>query len=330
MKIHRSKFPFSILFIVSLLACSFPGIPQSSPTELPTESPAVTAPSATETQVVTEPTVTPFPTLALPTATITVPHSLIPSTIVGKAKVTINDVTSVDTAAENRAPYGDSYNISLFERPFTQDMTYLPDVDIVSYSLAYDEKFFYVSIELIGTNPNNAIGIDYAVELDINADGFGDYLILGRAPHEVNWATHNVQILKDTDHDTGGLSPERSDAPLPGNGYDTVVFDGNDPDAEDTDLAWMRINAGSKATVQFAFKRTFAGENFMFGVMADAGIRNAEDYDYVDRFTEEEAGSPERGEKEYPLKALYAVDNVCRAVYGFKGTGDEPRRCLDK
>ncbi len=329
MRTSQSKFQIIAVLILTLFACSFPNVAQN-PQGLPTDAPTAVILHVTATQPAATPTTIPSPTLELPTPTPVIPHSLTPSTVVTKAKVTINDVTSVDTAAENRAPYGDSYDISLFERPFAQDMTYLPDVDIVSYSLAYDDKFFYVSIELVGTNPNNPIGIDYAVELDINADGFGDYIIIGRAPHEVSWATHNVQILKDSDHDTGGLSPEKSDAPLPGNGYETVIFDGNDPNSADTDLAWMRTNAGKKATVQFAFKRTFSGENFMFGVVADAGIKSVEDYDYVDRFTEEEAGSPERGEKDYPLKELYAVDNVCRAVYGFKGTGDEPRRCVDK
>jgi len=49
--------------------------------------------------------------------------------------------------------------------------------------------------------------------------------------------------------------------------------------------------------------------------------------DYVDRFTVEEAGSPERSEKEYPLKALHSVDNACREAYGFKPNGEEPGLC---
>jgi len=49
--------------------------------------------------------------------------------------------------------------------------------------------------------------------------------------------------------------------------------------------------------------------------------------DYVDRFTEMEAGSPVRDQQNYPLKALYGVDNVCREVFGFTGTKQEPQRC---
>ena len=65
----------------------------------------------------------------------------------------------------------------------------------------------------------------------------------------------------------------------------------------------------------------------MCGVIADAGLKNIADLDYVDRFTESEAGSPQREDKYYPLKALYAVDNTCRQAYGFTGTGQEPQRC---
>jgi hypothetical protein len=82
--------------------------------------------------------------------------------------------------------------------------------------------------------------------------------------------------------------------------------------------------------VQFAFKLALAGNRFIYGVMADAGLKSIADLDYVDRFTEAEAGSPERDNKYYPLKTLYAVDNVCREVQGFTGTGQEPQRCRPK
>ncbi len=271
-------------------------------------------------------TETPSPTPELPTPTLTLSHSLVPSTIVKPGKL-IQDVVSVDTATEKRAPYGDSYDINRLERPFLQDMTYVADLDIVSFNLAYDEKFFYVSIELVGTDPNNDMGINYGVELDINADGFGDMIIIARPPYSVDWSTDNVQIVQDTNRDTGGLSAEKSEAPMPGDGYDEIIYDGGRGPGDDPDLAWVRVNAGAKATVQFAFKRSFAGTKFMYGVIADGGLKSIADLDYVDRFTEEEAGSPVRDQKNYPLKALYAVDNICRQVFGFTGTLQEPQRC---
>jgi hypothetical protein len=242
----------------------------------------------------------------------------------------IYDVVSVDTAAEERAPYGDSYDINLLERPFMADMSYVADLDIAGYSLSFDDKFYYVSISLIGTDPNNELGIQYAVELDLDADGFGDYIIVAYPPHNVDWSTEDVQVLWDSDHDTGGLSAERAEAPLPGDGYDTVIFDSGRGEDDDPDLAWARINAGKDATVQFAFKRTLSENRFMFGVLADAGPKEVGDLDYVDRFTEAEAGSPIKGDADYPLKSLYGVDNTCWTAQGFEGNYEEPKRCPKK
>ncbi len=279
-------------------------------------------PPATATQA-------PSPTIEPPTPTVAVVHAVIPS-----AKVKIGDLiydpTSVDTAAEKRAPYGDSYKINLFERPFLQDMTYVPDLDIANFNLSMDDKFYYVSVGLVGTNPNNPLGILYAVELDLDADGFGDYILVGRPPHNVEWATENVQVWQDVDHDTAGLSAEKSDAPLPGNGYETLIFDGGRGPGDDPDLAWMRINAGKNATVQFAFKRSLAENRFMFGVVADASWSDIAEMDYADRLTKEQAGSPIKGDAEYPLKELFAVDNTCWQTQGFTGNYEEPKRCPKK
>ncbi|MFZ5911303.1 MAG: SUMF1/EgtB/PvdO family nonheme iron enzyme [Chloroflexota bacterium] len=262
----------------------------------------------------------------------TVSHTLMPPSLVKTGEL-IYDVVSEEFAAEKRTLYGDSYDLNLLERPFTMDMIYVPDIDIAGYSLGWDEKFYYVSIALVGANPNNEIGIQYGVELDLaddGFDGFGDYIVIARPPYSEEWSTDNVQVAKDTNDDTGGDSAERSDAPLPGNGYDTVIF-GEDV-GDDPDLAWVRVNAGKDATVQFAFKRALAGNRFMFGVIADGGLKEIGDLDYVDRFTESEAGSPisDNDNPNYPLKALYAVDNTCWTAQGFEGNWEEPKRCPKK
>jgi hypothetical protein len=332
MKKNNSIVAFSLILIFAMLACNLPWVTVNQtaepvPATATEDMPAVSA-TATQADAATA-TMAPSPTPELPTPTITVSHSLIPSTIVKPGKL-INDVVSVDTAAEKRAPYGDSYDLNRFERPFMQDMTYVADLDIVSFNLAYDEKFFYVSIELVGTDPNNDLGINYGVELDMNADGFGDMIIIAHPPYSVNWSTDNLQIVQDTNRDTGGLSAEKAEAPLPGDGYDEVIFDGGRGAGDDPDLAWVRVNAGPKATVQFAFKRTWAGTRFLYGVIADGGLKSVADMDYVDRFTEEQAGSPIKNNQYYPLKALYAVDNVCREAFGMTGTQQEPQRCSAK
>jgi hypothetical protein len=164
------------------------------------------------------------------------------------------------------------------------------------------------------------------VELDLDRDGFGDYLILAHPPYDADWDTAPVQIFQDTNHNTGGLSAEKSDAPLEADGYDKLIFNGSAGDA-DPDLAWVRVNAGSQATVQFAFKKSWSGVVFMLGTLADAGLKDPKQLDYVDRFTLPEAGSPVRDNSNYPLKALYLVDNACREAFGFNATGYEPQLC---
>jgi hypothetical protein len=264
-------------------------------------------------------------TAAPPSATATITHVLMPSESVSPGKL-IYDVVSQDTASEKRAPYGDSYDINRLERPFLQDMTYVPDLDIASFQVKKDENWWYVSVELAGTDPNNALGVDYGVELDLDHDGFGDYLIWAHPPYSPRWATEPVQIFQDKNHDTGGRSAEKSDAPITTDGYETLVFNGGKADA-DPDLAWMRTDAGAQATVQFAFKQSWSGTVFMLGVISDAGLKDPKKMDYVDRFTAAEAGSPVRDNKNYPLGAIFAVDSVCRAAFGFNATGYEPQLC---
>jgi hypothetical protein len=265
------------------------------------------------------------PAAAAVTATIAVTHMMVPSDPPASGKL-VYDVASKDTAAERRAPYGDSYDINRLERPFMGDMTYVPDLDAVAYTVSSDATWWYVSIQLVGGNPNNEMGINYGVELDLDHDGFGDYLIWAHPPYAATWDTGPAQIFQDRNHNTGGRSAEKSDAPINTDGYETQIFNGGAGDA-DPDMAWVRVNSGSQATVQFAFKRSWSGSVFMLGVLADAGLKDPKKLDYVDRFTLAEAGSPVRENSAYALKALFLVDNVCRQAFGFVPTGYEPQLC---
>jgi hypothetical protein len=102
-----------------------------------------------------------------------------------------------------------------------------------------------------------------------------------------------------------------------------LIFDGS-VNGNDPDMAWVRISADS---LQFAFKKSLIGTKFMLGVLADAGFKDPEKLDYVDRFPITEAGSSVKDNPNYPLKELFLVDNTCREAFGFEATGYEPQIC---
>jgi hypothetical protein len=314
-------FVVSILLIL-ILACN---LPSSAPTLRP--SPQAASSSASN------PTATLQASTSAPadTPTSTVTHLTTPADL--NTKGTLNyDVDSSGTASDHRAPYGDSYNINLFERPFTQkDMSYVPSLDINTFQITSDDNFYYVFITLIGNQPNDPINIDYGVEIDKNHDGFGDVLVWAQPPYTTQWTTNGVKVYTDPNHDTGGASAEKSDAnattvaPYPGDGYETVIFDSGK--GEDADLAWVRIDPKNANVIDFAFKKSLAGTSFMWGAWADAGLKNPSMFNYNDRFTPAQAGSPVASSQYYPINMIYAVDNTCRAAYGFKPTGYEPGLC---
>jgi len=235
------------------------------------------------------------------------------------------DVESNGTAPEKRAPYGDSYNLNLLERPFGPEMSYLPEVDIRAFHLVSDQLWHYVTIELLGSNFNSDLGIHFGVVLDTDLDGYGNFLVWAAPPYGVAWSAMNVKVFADGNHDTAGRSPLKSDAPGTGNGYETLLYDGGAGFGDDLDLAWVRLTG--ERLVQLAFKKNLAGDKFLFGVLADAGLKDVSRMDYVDALTELQAGSPVRGNSNYPLKELFAVDSTCHQAYGFVPTGYEPKIC---
>src|SRR5512133_3479316 len=131
MKKNNSIFALSLLIIFVLMACNLPTSQDAGPTLIPPSNTPMVVESSPTTENLATATESPSPTPEPPTPTVEVRHSLVPSTIVQLGKLVL-DVVSVDTAAENRAPYGDSYDVNRFERPFMQDMTYVADLDIVS------------------------------------------------------------------------------------------------------------------------------------------------------------------------------------------------------
>lgn len=252
-------------------------------------------------------------------------HAATPGEPPGTGKLKY-DVDSSVTGGENRAPYGDYYPQNLFERPFTlEGMKYVPQLDIGTFQMDRDPTWDYVTIDLSGGDVNDPTPTNYGVELDTNHDGSGDYLIWASPPYGTQWLAETVQVYQDTNHDVGGPLADKADPPFTGDGYDKLIFDRGQGD--DKDLAWVRLNPKASANIQFAFKHSLAGNAFMWGAVADSGLRDPSKFNYNDRFTEDKAGSPEKSEKFYPIKAIFQVDNTCWEAIGFKSTGEEPRIC---
>jgi hypothetical protein len=309
MSLKHGVFPSVTVLLLSILACNLPGSSPNPPANVP---PAQVIAST-------------LPAGAASSESSNVVHQLMPGDVSLTGDIHY-DVESQTTSALHRAPYGDVYPYNRLERPFTQnDMNYLPDIDIVRFRISSDDNWYYVFIELIGNNPNDPLSIDYGVEIDQNKDGFGDILVWARPPYTTGWTTDGVTVHTDTNHDSAGVSAEQSDAPFSGNGYDTLVF--GQVKGQDPDLAWARIDPQNANVVELAFKKSLPGKAFMWSTWADAQLKDPALFSYNDRYTIADAGSPQKDNSYYPLKALYAMDSTCRAVFGFKPTGYEPLIC---
>jgi len=242
----------------------------------------------------------------------------------GQAEKILEDTNSTYKASENRATAGDNFLNGLYERPFTQKvMIYQPDVDILTASIAEDANYFYFKIKLAGLDPNtNKLMTDYAIEFDLNKDGRGDYLIWVKNPSK-DWSSSGVTIYTDPDGDVGGKVPMSAEAGLKGDGYEKVM----EVSADST--SFFRIAPEDPTVVEIAVSRKMLGnpKEFLWGAWADAGLRDPQKFDYNDSFGPTEAGSPIKGNADYPLNALFSVDNTCRAPFGFASSVNIPGMC---
>ena len=242
-----------------------------------------------------------------------------------------NDINSSAGAAKKVAPPGsDTFVKDLFERPFnatTMD-TYFPYIDIVDTQGYIDDTWGYATITLSGADANGHLPAKYGVELDLNRDGRGDWLIIASNPSSTAWSTQGVQAWKDTNGDVGGITPVVSDKTSNSDGYETLVFD-QGKGSDNPDGAWVRISPDDNKTVQLAFKLSMLGSPKLYAMGAWAGSDlNPAQFDYNDHMTHLQAGDPDPGIQLYPIKGLSEIDNTCRLAIGFVPTGNEPGLCF--
>lgn len=302
-----------LCLLIVMQACSLSGATPAATDEVVSSQPAGT----TSQPVVTD--------TAQP-----VVHTLVPVDLPGSHWSVISDRDSSVTAAERRANGGENFVVNLYERPFNADTmdTYYPDLDITGVTLSHDSTWFFVSMQLAGTDAaTGKMTGNYGVELDLDVDGRGDYLIFAANPG-TDWSTDGVRVWTDANNDVGGKYPVQSEESATGDGYETVVFDsgvGSDPDT-----AWARVSPSDPAVVEIAFKSVLINDDaiFTWGGWTDHRVLNPAWYDYNDHFTAVEVGSPLVEQTSYyPVKALSELDNTCRWSVGFTPTGLEPGIC---
>ncbi|MEJ2010936.1 MAG: hypothetical protein P8X64_01790 [Anaerolineales bacterium] len=303
---------FTTLIITSCSTSSEPSAP--SPTPLPPEQ---ALPTATEAA---PPTATPPPTIP------SVVHSIRP----GEPGLRNSYLDDVDAQAGSKGiSFGDIFAANRYERPFQAgDMVLRPEIDITSAEITFDEQWYYFTIDLQAPPAEGQRSPYYALEIDLDRDGRGDWLFAVEGGLTDGWTTDGVRAWQDANGDVGGPTPLAADGEAAdGDGYELLFFDqgyGEDPDA-----AWARSLPGGGSGMQFAVKRDVleADAGFLWSAWASAGALDPSEFDLNDRISAAEAGSPILGDADYPLQGLAQLDNTCRMYFGFTPTGNEPGVC---
>lgn len=242
----------------------------------------------------------------------------------GAAQV-IHDQTCMATADERRAAGGDEYTAGRFERPFDREMNYLPALDISRAEL-YRPKDGWIYLKIHLMDEPAPAPVVYGVELDLNIDGRGDLLIQALAPETTDWAETGIKVWWDSDGDVGGQTINRSDpVGFKGSGFETIKADS--VSGRTTGQVYSRLN--QKGVDIAVNEEVIGGMNgkFTWKPFTDGSPYSPTQYDINDYFSLREAGSAMRGELDYPLKEVFAVDNTCRGLTGLIPTGNEQGVC---
>jgi len=315
-RLHISIFPIMILAV--LTACNLPG------SQSATQAPATSLPATELVVIVDTPTSIPPPT------EIPIQHQIIPVSLPENRSSHAGDYDSSVTADQKKSNGGDRFTFEKFERPFnanTMDV-YFPELDIIDTFVYQDDTWIYGTIQVVDRSAATTSPYRFAMQLDIEVDGKGDFLVIASNPTSTDWKTDGVQVYTDTNSDVGDLTAMFTDAGSTSDGFETQIFDQGKGD--DPDVAWIRVSPDDPNTVEFAVKRSAVGNPFLYMVDMWAGHATLDPtlFDYSDHYTHEQAGAadPELP-LFYPIKAVYELDNTCRMAVGFQPTGNEPGLC---
>ena len=102
--------------------------------------------------------------------------------------------------------------------------TYFPHLDIVDTFVFQDETWIYGSIIIKGLDSNKSLPGKYAVELDLDRDGKGDWLIIASNPASTDWSVDGVQAYQEANKDVGSVYAMLTDEKATGDGFETTCF----------------------------------------------------------------------------------------------------------
>jgi len=256
----------------------------------------------------------------------------------------------------------DSYQNDVYERPMTQTFDlgpngfqarqYYQNLDIVSARAGYDARFLYVSIDLYGI-ANSTQGGDiveglnnrYGFRFSTNADGRFGWLFQSESPVDANPVPVAFGALKnfafrDLDGDVGGaaqsgptgLAVTKTDniqEEFSLDGYDLpVISDGARLDTGAV-VMWSRVHPTDPSIVEIAVDYAALGLTQAdlaairyFEIEANRGMVGEQNYLWNDKYTANEAGSPNLGvggSSEFGtngLVAIYEVDTLRAGTLG--------------
>lgn len=320
---------FSVIVSLVLAGCNLPSTQPTPVPETPTLPPQLINPQPESTATLV-PTV--IPVEPSPTAAKEIVHKDIPGAPVGKIMQTVYDQVDETSALKKQAFGGDNFRVGKYERPFDQNMNYLPQADLVSIQLSREDPLWiYILFKV-----NKSLSADpsgkthFMIELDTDLDSRGEFIVITGIPKSTTWSTESVLVLSNPDKNVGGITVVKPDKNLSeGRGYYNEIF--NAGVGDDADLAWSRISKVDPTVVQLAFKNTLTGGEkgkFIWLPWTDAGMLDWSLFEFNDHFTYEQAGYPLKEDPQnYPIKALWGVDNTCRITSGFSTTAYMPGLC---
>jgi hypothetical protein len=319
MKSQNLKTFFIMMSLLTvILACGAPAAgtaTEAAPTDLPTDTVPTDLPAG----------------LSTPPSDITIQHQVIPVSLPENRSSHAGDYDSSTTATNKTSAGGDRFTFERFERPFNANTmdTYFSQLDIVDTFVFQDDTWIFGTVTLKGPDASNALSGKYALELDLDLDGKGDWLIIASSPSSSDWKVEGVQAFQDTNKDVGLKVPMLTDKDASGgDGFETLVFDQGKGD--DTDTAWARISPNDPNTVEIAVKRSVLGNpaKYLINMWAGNSLLDPALFDLNDHFTHEQAGAADKAlEFYYPIKAVSEIDSSCRMAVGFQPTGQEAGLC---